>query len=160
MKQVITGADAIFGPWIMEQTDGSWFPGKGSTIGLVGESKILAAVLFEGCNGASVILHCAGLGKNWLNRKFLWYVFHYPFEELKVHKIISPVESSNLDCIRFIEHIGFTCEATLVDASPRGNLLIYTMSKDQCRWLQQGKNCGKTKSSSTPGLCSSSSGSG
>lgn len=139
MKHVITGKDHIFGPWLMEKTGGEWTYGRGTTVGLFDSSlnTIIASTVFTDCNGedGSVVLHCAGEGKAWLNREFLWYVFHYPFMQLKVHKIISPVESTNLDCIRFIQHIGFSLEATLLDASPKGNLLLFTMNREQCKWL-------------------------
>mgnify|MGYP002712087482 CR=1 FL=1 len=150
MKQIITGWDHIFGPWLMEKTDGTWVPGRGSTIGLLGPDGILGCAYYSDCNGASVMLHCAGEGKTWLNREFLWFAFYYPFEQLKVSKIISPVESWNTNCQIFIEHLGFRLEATLEGASPKGDLLLYTMTKEQCRWLSlQGKYRGKTESSNS-----------
>lgn len=94
------------------------------------------------------MLHCAGEGRKWLNRNFLWYVFHYAFVELEVNKILSPVESDNSDSRRFIEHIGFSLEATLQDASPKGDLLIYSMKRVDCKWLNlKDKYLGQTKSS-------------
>ena len=135
MKRVVTGWDRIFGPWLMEKTGGSWVPGRGSTIGLLDDNEIVGASYYTDCNGASVILHCAGEGKKWLNREFLWFSFHYPFEQLQVNKIISPVESTNFECKRFIESLGFTLEATLKDASPKGNLLLYTLERADCKWL-------------------------
>ncbi len=152
MKIIVTGYDNIFGPWLMDKVEGHWMLNKGITIGLydtVLDSPV-AAVYYEGCNGASIMLHCAGEGKAWLNREFLWYVFHYPFEELKVNKIMSPVESDNTDSRRFIEHIGFSLEATLQDASPKGDLLIYTIAKSDCKWLNlKDKYRGQAKGSSS-----------
>lgn len=150
MRHVVTGWDHLFGPWISDRVGGGYVPGRGSTIGLFdAEAGILAATYFTDCNGASIVMHCAGEGKSWLNREFLWFTFYYPFEQLNVRKILSPVESDNLDCIRFIEHIGFTLEATLKDASPKGDLLIYSMGKQQCKWLSlKEKHRGKAESSS------------
>lgn len=83
------------------------------------------------------MLHIATDGsKKWMNRNYLWYVFYYPFKQLGVNKIICPIESSNKVCISFVEHIGFVHEATLKDAAPKGDLLIYSMAKDQCKWLK------------------------
>jgi hypothetical protein len=134
----------------MEKTNGSWVPGRGSTIGLLAGNAIAACSYFTDCNGASIVLHCGGEGRVWLNREFLWYTFYYPFEQLKVNKIISPVESTNLDCIKFIKHIGFRLEATLKDASPKGDLLLFTMTKEQCRWLSlKEKYRGQAESASS-----------
>lgn len=137
MKKILCGREELFGPWMMHILDGHWFPGRGSIIGLWDQKLCipLAACLFEGCNGASIMLHIAANGKRWMNREYLWFVFYYPFIQLGINKIISPVEGGNAACRTFIEHIGFTLEATLKDAAPQGDLLIYTMTKDQCKWL-------------------------
>jgi len=85
------------------------------------------------------MLHIATDGtKRWMNREYLWFVFYFPFVQLGVTKIIAPVESSNSVCARFVEHIGFTLEATLKDCAPNGDMLIYTMREDQCKWLNLG----------------------
>jgi len=153
VKLVITGHDEIFGPWLMDRVKGHWFASvNGHTIGLWDDRqhKPVAAVYYEACNGASVLLHCAGDSKSWLNREFLWYVFHYAFEELKVNKILSPVESANTDSCKFIQHIGFSLEATLEDASPKGDLLIFSMKREDCKWLSlKEKYRGQTQSTST-----------
>jgi hypothetical protein len=136
VKRVVTGQDEVFGPWLAKLLGNEWVPGKGSIIGLW-EDGIgpVAGCLYESCNGASVVGSLAGIGRKWMNREYLWYCYYYPFEELKVNKIIGIVESSNLEARRLDEHMGFTLEATLVGCAPKGDLLIYTMTKSQCRWL-------------------------
>lgn len=148
MKSVITGHDEVFGPWLMDKCNGAWVPGRGSTIGLWDEVKgPVAATFYEGCNGASILMHVAGEGKDWLNREFLWFSFYYPFEQLKLKKIICSVDSTNVDCVKFVEHIGFDLEATLKDASPKGDLRIYTMIRENCKWLSlKDRKSGKTNS--------------
>lgn len=147
MKRVITGHDELFGPWLMKRlAGGGWFPGRGSTIGLWQDGLgPIACCLFEASNGASIMLHIAAEGKRWMNRDYLWFVFHYPFEQLKVKKILAPVEEDNQVCRSFVEHVGFRLEATLKDAAPKGDLLIYSMTKDQCRFLSLRNDRGKTK---------------
>lgn len=141
MKLILDRADHLFGPWMMFRLKGEWFPGRGHIIGLWDDQTCspLAACLYEGFNGASILLHIAAEGKRWMNREYLWFVFYYPFVQLGVNKIIAPIESTNTSCSKFVEHIGFSLEATLVGAAPNGDLLIYTMSKDECRWLELGK---------------------
>ena len=51
------------------------------------------------------------------------------------------VASDNHAARRFDEHIGFKLEATLVDACPTGDLLVYAMRREDCRWLNIRK-CG------------------
>ena len=151
MKRIITGQDELFGPWLMGKVDGQWVPGKGSVIGLW-EDDVgpVAACFYEGCNGASILVHLAGVGKKWMNREFLWFCFYYPFEQLGLNKVIGLVKSDNLACQKLVEHLGYVLEATLKEAAPKGDLLIYTMTKDQCRWLLLGnKYRGKTQSASS-----------
>ena len=135
MKQIFVNQNELFGPWMMEKLGRKWYPGQGQTIGLWEDDRPVAAVSYENSNKASIMLHCVGLERKWLNREFLWFVFYYPFEQLGITKIICPVEGGNAASRTFIEHIGFTLEATLKDAAPKGDLLIYTMVKDQCKWL-------------------------
>ncbi len=136
MKRVITGQDELFGPWLMNLIQGQWIPGKGSVIGLWEDGVgPVAGCFYESCNGASVLGHLGGIGRKWMNREYLWFCFHYPFEVLKVNKIIGLVTSDNLEARKLDEHMGFVLEATLKDAAPKGDLLIYTMTKDQCKWL-------------------------
>lgn len=150
-KRVMVGHDALFGPWLAHMNGNRWVPGFGSTIGLWDEELCvpLAACYYEGCNGASIRGHLAGVGKKWMNREFLWFCFYYPFIQLGVNKIIGLVSSDNLEARKLDEHLGFVLEATLKDATPKGDMLIYTMTKDQCRWLTlKGENV-KTRSAST-----------
>lgn len=149
MKRIITGQEELFGPWMMKKLDSEWLPGRGSIIGLW-EDEIgpIAGCLYESCNGASVLGHLVGVGKKWMNREYLWYCYHYPFEVLKVNKIIGLVESDNLEARRLDEHMGFKLEATLASCAPKGDLLIYTMTKDQCKWLKlRDRIHGEAKSS-------------
>ena len=129
MKEVIVGCDVIFGPWLAEKLGTNWFPGRGSIIGLgdMSTGKPVAAAWFEGFNEASVVCHFAAEPKSILTREFLWFISYYPFEQLKVLKVISPVESSNLPSINWVTKFGFTLEATLKDAAPKGDLLIFSI---------------------------------
>jgi RimJ/RimL family protein N-acetyltransferase len=55
--------------------------------------------------------------------------------QLGVKRITGIVAESNLAARKFDEHIGFVLETRLKDAHPQGDLLIYVMTPDQCRWL-------------------------
>lgn len=152
MKYVVDkGWDHILGPWWAERAESTWVPGKGHAIGIVSEERGIVAVgFFDSCNGASVLCHIASEGNNWMTRDFLWYFFWYPFEELKVKKLIAPIDSSNLASIKLAENIGFSLEATLKDACPKGDMLIYSMEKTACRWLNlKGRTSGQAQSTST-----------
>jgi hypothetical protein len=142
---VVTGQDEVFGPWICARLPDcpNWLPGMGATIGQINSvGEPVAATLFENCNGASIILHC--VIERPITRQFAWFNSYYPFVQLGLNKIISPVEEDNWRSRRFIEHYGFTLETRIVGASRSGDLLLYTMTPQQCRWLKKEDYCGKT----------------
>jgi hypothetical protein len=75
--------------------------------------------------------------------------FLLPIHSIRGYKNNCASREREQDLCRFIEHIGFILEATLKDCAPKGDLLIYTMAKDQCKWLNlKGKICGQTQSAS------------
>jgi RimJ/RimL family protein N-acetyltransferase len=150
-RRVVCSAEwqKVLGLWIARENKGSYVPGRGQYIGLVDDltADILAVCEYSDWNGVTVMMHCASGRKNWLSREFLWFSFYYPFVQLGVRKIISPVESGNEICRRFIEHIGFSLEATLKDCSPEGDLLLYTLSRENCRWPSLRNNHEQAESS-------------
>lgn len=145
MPAIFTRASLIVGPWVCERTGGK-YNGMDRAIGLVEHqgpmiTRILAGVLYDQFNGASISMHVASDGtRRWLNREFLRYAFSYPFEQLGVRRITGLVPSTNMDARRFDEHLGFVHEATLSQAGPGGcDLLVYRMFRGDCRWLEPHK---------------------
>lgn len=151
MKLVLDKHDEIFGPWISEKLGIKWHPESGVTIGLWDSVKgPVAATLYTNYNGRAVCASIAIAEKTLVNREFLWFIFYYPFEQVGVDKILSYVDSTNTKSVRIQKHLGFTLEATLKEAAPIGDLLIYSMTRDQCKWLSlKGRNCESTRSTAS-----------
>jgi RimJ/RimL family protein N-acetyltransferase len=124
----------VVGPWVCQRAGGNWVEGSGAAIGWVSKGRLVAGVLYCEWNGANVICHMAGEG-NFLTRKYLYTIFDYPFNQLKVKRVTLPIASTNKKAIRFVKHLGFTLESTLQDAHPNGDLLLFKMHKADCRWL-------------------------
>lgn len=135
MKRVIYDQADRVGRWVCERTGGLWSPVDSSALGLEHAGELVAGAIYDSFNGASIRVHLAGDGGSWLNREFLRAGFRYPFLQLRVRKLIGLVDSSNTRAIRFDEHIGFRLEAVVKDAAPHGDLLIYTMRREECRHL-------------------------
>lgn len=127
----------IVGPWVTARGGGVYMPGTCSAIGRLDAGELVGGVLYEDYNGANVMAHIAGEGQGWLDREFLWMMFDYPFNQLKVNRITGIVPSSNEAARRFDEHLGFVQEAILKDAHPEGDLIVYRMRRDECRWLRK-----------------------
>lgn len=135
---VITFDADLVGPFVASRIEGmDYVPGSCSAIGSVKNGRVVAGALYENFNGVNVFAHIAGIGKHWLDRKFLSIIFDYPFRQLKVKRITGIVASCNEAARRFDEHLGFRLEAILHGAHPKGDLYVYVMTADDCRWLKR-----------------------
>lgn len=129
----LLGHNDLIGGWVTNLAGGSWFPGRGQTIGLVDEKGIAAGVIYEGHSGPNVYMHIAtrpDLKARWMTRKYLWMCFHYPFEQLQCRRVTASVSSANKDCLKFIQNLGFRFEAILEGADKDGDLLIYVLWRE------------------------------
>lgn len=116
-----------------------WEWGNFTALGLERNGEIIAGVLFnEYVENTRCSIHCAGDG-NWLNREFLWMVFDYAFNQLGCKVIVNPVSVSNKPSMRFTEHIGFKPALLLEDGAEDGDLMIFTLHKKDCKWLDNEK---------------------
>lgn len=105
-------------------------------MGVESEGRLIGGVVFNEWNGVNVNMHTACEAKSrWLTRSALWYFFDYPFNQLKAKRITALVGEGNVKSQKLIEGVGFRYEAELVGAHPTGNLLIYVMRKQDCRWI-------------------------
>ena len=118
--------------WVAKRVPGDF--GQAQGIGWQRDGRIIAGVIYEDFNGVNVFCHIAAEGA--LTRPFLWTIFDYPFNQLRVKRITVPVAATNGRSMRFVQHLGFRFEARLTDAHPSGDLLIYCMRQPQAqRWL-------------------------
>jgi RimJ/RimL family protein N-acetyltransferase len=121
---------------VASRTGGTWTPGRGTAIGKIdSKGNIIAGVLYEDYNRANIVEHIAAEG-DWACRRFLWIMFDYPFNQLKVKRITAPVASTNEKCIRLVKKMGFTLESTLAQATPDGDVHIFRMFKEECKYIR------------------------
>lgn len=131
------------GPFVCAFNDTEYVPGSCSGIGVKKDGILIGGVLYCQYNGSSVWVHVAGKGK-WLTKQLIWYLFDYPFRQLKVNQILGSVDSSNKEAIRFDEHLGFERKAVIPQAGQGdSDLIIYSLTRESCRWWnEQAKNPG------------------
>ncbi len=128
-------------PFVQRHCPGLHETGDMVAIGLAADDKIVAGVLFEGLNGVNVWMHVSALpGARWMTRAYLMACFAYPFNICRVKRVSGYVNASNRAARRFDEHLGFREEARLKGAAPDGgDVIIYAMWRDDCRFLSEGK---------------------
>ena len=125
------------GEWVAEHTRGRYHPVSSQAIGLVRDDKLVAGVIYENYNGTSLWVHIAITGR--LTPQYLKEIFRYPFVTCDVEKIIAPVGSNNVKSSKLVENMGFVEEARIRDATLDGDIIMYTMSKSNCRFINYGR---------------------
>lgn len=116
--------------------DSRWVGGSGNAIGILnGNDVLVGGVTYTQWNGANIVVDIAVEAKRWCTPDILYCLFSFPFEQLGCKRMTAPIAASNKRSIKFVEHLGFTLEATLKDACKDGDMLLYSMTKEKCRWL-------------------------
>jgi RimJ/RimL family protein N-acetyltransferase len=140
VKRIVTGEDRRVAAFVASQTEMGGHFGSCTAIGLERDGEIVAGVVYENFSGRNVECHIAAVGKHWMTREFLWFIFFYPFEQVNAGRITVVVDDSNEQSMRFVENLGFEVEAKLEDAGRSGDLLIYRMFKKNCRFLRMKRH--------------------
>ena len=99
------------------------------------KGKPLAGVLYDAYNGKSINAHIWVEVGETPSREWYAAIFDYPFNKLGVSKILGQVAGNNEEALRLDKHFGFVEEARILDYSDNGDLVLLTMTKDQCRVL-------------------------
>jgi RimJ/RimL family protein N-acetyltransferase len=136
LKSIVWDKPEMVGRWVCDRTGGTYDPCS-QAIGLEQDGRLIAGVLFDHYNGRSIAMHVAGEGGHWMTRDYAKACFGYVFNQLRVNKVLGLVDSTNTAARRYDEHLGFRLAATIPDAGPHGDLLIYTMTRDECRWVEK-----------------------
>lgn len=139
MTGVVIGHDQLVGDWVCARTGGSGFV-EGRAIGYERRGELVAGVVIDHFNGASACMHVAASGKYWLTREFIHVVFDYVFRQLGLNVVIGLVPSWNTQALRFDLNLGFVEKCRIPGAVPQGDLVVLTMSREQCRWLKGSRD--------------------
>lgn len=70
-----------------------------------------------------------------LTRMFLRAMFLYPFLQLKCERITLLIDDNNLKSLRLVEHVGFEREGCMRRARPGGDVFVYGLLKENCKWV-------------------------
>lgn len=135
-KVIVTGQKERVGAWVAARVgqDGEW--SNWEAIGLEVNGDLIAGVVFDSyVPGARCCMHVAGIGRNWLNRAFLWTCFDYAFVQMGCQVVIGLVNADNQDALRFDLHIGFEEVTRIPNGAGDCDLVVLAMQRKTCRWL-------------------------
>lgn len=119
------------GQWVAVRINGVFTPQNSSCIGWLDKNDdLVAGVWYENYKTTSIVAHIAIDAP--ITREFIYTIFHYPFVQLGVYKVIGIVNSSNEEALRLDKKFGFEEEARIKDAYPDGDMVLLTLTKDKC----------------------------
>lgn len=135
MKSLVIGQKERVGEFLKKHE--AWLgASQYEAIGLEENGELIAGVVYDSYEeNARIASYCAGVGKRWLTREFLWAMFDYPFNQLNVNAIINTVSTDNKESMRFTEHLGFKEVARIEGGASDGDLIIYVLYKKDCKWI-------------------------
>lgn len=129
---IINGPSVI--SWVAERLENTFFSERSVAIGFQRNDKLVAGVVYENWNyrsiGASIVID--GL----ITSGFLAAMFHYPFIVCQVDKIIAQVSDDNTKSKTLIRKMGFVEEARIKEACVNGDMVLYTLPRNTCRFLE------------------------
>lgn len=108
-----------------------------SAIGILNGDRLIAGVVYSEFNGRNITAGIAGEGRRWLTPEFLWFMFYYPFVQAGARRITACVEQTNVVSQQFVEKLGFELEFSMKEAGKTGDMLIYRMFREDCRYLER-----------------------
>ena len=137
MKRLVTDDRARVGAWVAEKVGRSTPWVKDGALGLEQDGELVAGIVLDSfVPGVRAAMHCAGTGKTWLNREFLFACFDYAFRCCDLKVLVNYVSAENADSLRFTKHIGFS-EIARVKGGWDGavDMVLFQLHRDNCRWL-------------------------
>jgi hypothetical protein len=110
------------------------------TVGAVGwlrDDDLTCGAFYENYTRRSITATIAVAPGAVMPKEFLRAIFHYPFTQLSCEKIVALIAENNWKSQNLVEKMGFVKEAVVTDYYPEGDLFIYSMTKQQCRFLEK-----------------------
>lgn len=131
--EIIDTDHARVGRWMQGQHAGFYREGT-TCIGLARHGELVAAAAYDNYNRSAIFASIVIQGR--ITRKWLWYIYAYPFLQLKCNVVIGLISSDNLKSIKLAEKMGFESAVDIPHADPSGLLCVYTMHRDKCRFIR------------------------
>lgn len=116
-------------------------PGTYASLGIVRDGHIVAGIVYHYRPPHDADMTIASIDKRWCNRLVLKAIFVYPFLQLKCKRVTALVESTNQPIQAFLCRVGFQQEGILRQGyASGGDAVIFGMLRDECRWLENGRD--------------------
>lgn len=137
MEQVLIEIDNPEHGRALEHLGHPFIPGHDHCITRSGnDGRLLGGVLFQNYRKRSIEMHVQGFEPGWCTKWACWMAFDYPFNQLKVEKLIGFIPTTNRKSLDFNLKLGFVVETAISGVVEGGGLIVVSMTRPQCRWLK------------------------
>jgi len=100
--------------------------------------ELLGGVIYTNNTRRTVQMHMAGFVPRWATPELMWVIYDFPFNYLRVERVIATVPSTNARSIDIVFKMGFEHQTSIPDVVIEGDMEIFSMTRGECRWLDLG----------------------
>lgn len=126
----------LIGPFVFERIGKIWSPAGREAVGLIrDDGTIIAGVVFEDRTPVCMSCHIALDHTGVPVRRLLSAAAHYAYNQCGVEKLLGMVPSDNLAALAFDMRIGFKPEAVIKNVYPHADLVVLSMTRDDCKFI-------------------------
>lgn len=100
------------------------------------EGNLMGGFIYTDYTNKAITLHMYGFEPGWMSHSILWVLFHFPFVELGVKKLIAPISSGNKVTMSIAHRLGFREAARIADVYTDGDLVLMMTTPETCRWFR------------------------
>lgn len=117
------------------------FDMSSEAIGVVRNNKLIAVVVYSSHSPElNIEMSIASIDKSWASRQNLNAFFSYPFIQLNLKRVSTQCSAKEGSIIEFNKRLGFKPEGYHREAwHSGGDVISFGMLKDECRWIDHGK---------------------
>lgn len=137
--QIIYEQDEFIRDWLHDRL--GYEISEGVTIALAREGHLEAVACFHEYRQehGSIELTFATKSPKWQSRRYIRAIFGYAFGQLGCGRITTFAPAVNSMATRLNDRIGFVREGIMRKAFYGGDLVMFGMLRDECKWLRHGK---------------------
>lgn len=99
------------------------------------DGELIACAGYDRWHGTSIQQHIFVKKGEFIPKGFWWFIAWYPFEHLGVEMLIGITPSCNKDALNLARRYGYKELYRIAGAHHSGDLVIQTLNKKDCKWL-------------------------
>ena len=135
MIELRVGKDKEVSEWVMARTDADYF-GECVTYGFFKDNQIVGGAVFYDWRIEDIVFSGAFEDKACFTKTNIKKFFHYPFNQLRCHRVSAYTDVVNDKANSLLKRLGFVNEGCFREiSSKRQDANIYGMLKRECKWI-------------------------